>query len=171
MSKHILFAIAVLCASAAMSALAQQPGVDAQLQARIVVKQADGKETFRAADKARPGDVVDYRVTYANATKTNVSHVMATLPIPADSMVLLAGSAVPANALVSVDGKQFAAPPLRRNVTLPDGRVEARAIPVSEYRFLRWDLGTIAAGQAKVVSARMRVVDGTESAPVDGAQQ
>jgi uncharacterized repeat protein (TIGR01451 family) len=136
---------------------AADPAVSAHLTASRVVVQADGKETFAAADRARPGDVIEYRVDYHNTTKAGVNDVVATLPIPAASAEYIPSSEVPGGALASIDGRTFAPPPLKRAVKLPNGRTEMQAVPVSEYRFLRWSLGTLPADAHKSVSARVRL--------------
>ncbi|MDB6060173.1 MAG: hypothetical protein JWM78_276 [Verrucomicrobiaceae bacterium] len=156
----------LVCLLAASSAFAHSAGVEAQLQARLVVLQADGKESYRAADTAGPGAVVDYQVTYSNRTGAPVAHVLATLPIPAGAMVYLPSSAKPVQVLTSIDGTTFAPTPLRRTVVNAQGASVTQIVPVSEYRFLRWDLGTLAAGASSIVSARMKVIDADTAASV-----
>jgi hypothetical protein len=45
----------------------------------------------------------------------------------------------------------------------PGGRGEAREVPLSEYRALRWSVGTLPPKESRTVAARMRV---TPLAPV-----
>jgi uncharacterized repeat protein (TIGR01451 family) len=123
------------------------------------VQQPGGQESLRPADHAKPGDVVDYQVTYSNTSAATVNSVYATLPIPAGSMVYLPTSARPSNVTASIDGKNFAPPPLQRMVKRADGSLVAEDTPISEYRFLRWDLGALGAGKSAVVSARMQVIN------------
>ena len=40
---------------------------------------------------------------------------------------------------------------------LTDGREVVRPVPATEYRWLRWNLGTLGPNAARTVSARMRV--------------
>lgn len=117
-----------------------------------------------ATDAAQPGDTIEYQVTYANKGTTPAREVMATLPVPAGSLVYLPDSAKPAAVQASVDGKRYAALPLMRTVTR-DGKQQVEAVPVSEYRFLRWNLGDIAPGASSTVSSRMRL-DGAPSSNV-----
>lgn len=133
--------------------------VDVQLQARVLIDTADGKETFRSADRAQPGDVIDYKVTYANKTAALVKGVQATLPIPADSTVYIPDSAQPVAVQASVDGNRFEPVPLRRIVVGADGRSQTRDVPLDQYRFLRWNIGDLAAGDTRVVSARVRMIN------------
>jgi hypothetical protein len=139
-------------------ARAADPAVVANLTAARVVVQADGKEALASADRARPGDLLEYRVDYHNTTRASVNDVVATLPVPQNGVEYLPGSESPANALASIDGKTFAAMPLKRAVKMPNGRTEMQRVPVSEYRFLRWSLGSLDADAHKTVSARMRLV-------------
>ncbi len=61
----------------------------------------------------------------------------------------------------SLDGKSYAAVPLKRQVRLADGKVEERAVPYSEYRYLQWKLGDLAPRSNTTVSARMQVSNGS----------
>lgn len=106
--------------------------------------------------EARPGDVIEYQVTYRNPAKAAASEVAATLPVPAGGMAYLDGSASPGPLLASLDGVHFAPTPLKREV-VREGRSVSETVPPSEYKFLRWNLGELAAGQQVTVSARMRL--------------
>ena len=57
----------------------------------------------------------------------------------------------------SLDGRTFAAVPLTRVVRGPDGRNVIREVPVSEYRALRWPLGSLSSRQSRAVTARVRI--------------
>lgn len=146
-----------MLAMAAAPLCAQTAGaIDSRLEARKVVRAADGGEAFAAADAAKPGDVIEYVATYRNTTAQPVRNLQATLPIPAHTEIV-AGTARPASAQASVDAVAFAAMPLRRKVTR-DGREIEEAVPLSEYRYLRWHAGELAGGQSAVFTARVRVV-------------
>src|SRR4051812_41831214 len=106
------------------SAQAADPAVVANLTAARVVVQADGKEALASADRARPGDLLEYRVDYHNTTRASINDVVATLPVPQNGVEYIPGSESPANALASIDGKTFAALPLKRAVKMPNGRTE-----------------------------------------------
>jgi hypothetical protein len=92
---------------------------------------------------------------------------MATLPVP-HGMEFLPSTASPVRVMASTDGANFAAVPLMRKVHKADGTVDEQPVPVSEYRFLRWNLGELPAGAGKNVSARMRL---TGPAAVAAARQ
>ena len=149
------FAVMFLALSGlAAPAYAGDP-LTATLDARRVVVAADGKETLVVADTAKPNDVIEYRTTYRNVSKATVRGVAATLPVPY-GFAYVAGTAGK-TAQASVDGKTFAPLPLTRVVKLPDGRTRIEAVPVAEYRFLRWDLGNMPANTTNTVVARMRM--------------
>lgn len=161
MYKRLSNAVVLIFLTALSAAFAQAAPVEANLVARVVTQDANGKEKFSAASTAKPGDVVDYQVTYSNTTNAAMNNVVATLPIPAGSMVYLPRSAKPASVLASTDGHTFAPAPLIRTVRKADGSTATENIPLSEYRFLRWNLEAIAAGKTAIVSARMQVIDTT----------
>ncbi len=116
----------------------------------------NGRETFASANEAKPGEVLVYRATCSNDGKQTVHSVMATLPIPA-GLEYLPRTAAPAVVQASLDGKTFAPVPLVRRVRGADGREVVQEVPPSEYRFLRWSVGTLAPKAARTVTARARV--------------
>lgn len=120
------------------------------------VTQQDGREALGPADKAKPGDVLEYRAVYRNTSAEPVRELWATLPIPA-GLEYLPRTAAPTQLLASLDGTAYAPVPLMRRERTPQGVEVVRAVPASEYRFLRWSLGTLPARQARTVSARARV--------------
>ncbi len=150
---------AAICAFTLWSMAAFADGEAAnQVEAKLsasTVHIVGNKEVLELASKAKPGDMIEYDVVYSNPGKP-VSGVLATLPVPA-GMEYVASSAVPKNALASLDGKAFAPIPLKRKVTLNDGKLVERSVPYTEYRFLQWKLGDMANKASAKVSARMRV--------------
>jgi uncharacterized repeat protein (TIGR01451 family) len=129
------------------------------------VEIVDGKTVFKPAQLSKPGDVLEYRVKYTNRSASAATGLVANLPIPAGT-TLVAGSELPPEVLASTDGAQFARPPLMRAVRQPDGSERQVPVPIEEYRALRWNLGTLAAGQSEQVQARVRV--NTALAPAAG---
>ena len=144
--------------SDAPAAMAQGP-VHATLSAHKV-KIKDGKEErFEDAGEARPGDVIEYRTVYRNTGTQVVRDVQAILPLPAGA-VYQPGSARPAEVMARVnDTADFAAVPLKRKITEAKQSKETD-VPPAEYRALRWNLGELAPGQSKTVSARIVVPGG-----------
>jgi uncharacterized repeat protein (TIGR01451 family) len=120
------------------------------------VTMSQGKEAYVPAEQARPGEVIEYRATYKNTGKQAVNDLMATLPIP-QGLEYLPKTAQPVRLLASVDGKNYEAVPLVRRVKGADGRIVVRDVPLSEYRSLRWPMGSLAARAEAQVRARMRV--------------
>lgn len=139
---------------------AEQGGVSVELTASRVVTTA-GREQLETADHARPGEVLEYRATYSNHGNTVAKDVAATLPIPVSGLEYLPQTGSPRAILASLDGKSFSPVPLKRAYRLPDGTEELREVPVTDYRYLRWMLGDLAAGAHATVTARMRVTDDT----------
>jgi uncharacterized repeat protein (TIGR01451 family) len=136
-------------------AWAQTPRITSELQVQRV-EIVDGQPLFKPAQSSKPGDVLEYRVSYTNHSTAAVSGLIANLPIPAGT-TLIDRSELPPDALASTDGATFARLPLTRRVRLPDGSQKQVLVPLEEYRALRWSLGTLAAGQSAQVQARVRV--------------
>ena len=164
--KKRVFVIACVCGLAIPFAASAFADVKVDLVARRVTQNASGKEVLAAADEARPGEVIEYQATYSNDGTTAVNKLVATLPIP-EGLEYLPKTVRPAPALASLDGKTFAAMPLKRKVRLADGREVEREVATSEYRFLRWTLGSLPGGRSQVVRARARVAPLTVAARVD----
>jgi uncharacterized repeat protein (TIGR01451 family) len=149
--KTMLLVLALGCVVVAMPLLAQ---VTVELTGFKVVKSA-GKEVLLAADKMKPGETIEYKAVYKNADKNAAANnVQAVLPVPA-GMEFVPQTAVPAAPMASTDGVNYAKLPLMKKVKGADGQMHEVAVPYSEYRSLRWDLGQIPAGGSKTVSARM----------------
>ncbi|MDM0118300.1 hypothetical protein [Variovorax arabinosiphilus] len=128
--------------------------VTVELQQSKVVQATDGKEQLLDAASVKPGDVLEYTVTYTNKTGKPVSGLVADLPIP-EGLEYLPRSAKPGATLVKAAVKDgaFAAEPLMRKTR--DGKAEP--VPYSDYRALRWTLGQLPAGGVASVSARAKV--------------
>lgn len=121
---------------------------------KIVV--VNGTEQRQSADKAKPGDTIEYVAEYRNTSKSPVSNVVATLPVPS-GMEYLPGVADPPQLMASTDEHNYAPVPLKRSIRSADGRLVEQQVPFSEYRSLRWKLGDIQGEASKSVKARMQV--------------
>ena len=143
-----------LCAGDAFGQKANDVAVT--LKAQKVLRTKEGKEVLQVADRAMPGEIIQYDALYKNQSSSSVRQLEPTLPIPA-GLEYIPDSAKPAPARASLDGKSFAPIPLMRQVTLPSGETKQEQIPYSEYRALRWSIGALAAKESRTVRARMRV--------------
>jgi uncharacterized repeat protein (TIGR01451 family) len=115
----------------------------------------DGKEALVEAKSAKPGDVIEYRATYRNESDKPLQSVEATLPVPVGTAVLPASLA--AGATASLDGSGFQPIPLKRRVKQSNGKEVEVLVPYSEYRFLRWKVGSLDSGKSAVYVARVKV--------------
>jgi uncharacterized repeat protein (TIGR01451 family) len=159
MKAFAALAGAALLALAPLAAAQQKAAspLETRIEQRLVVRAADGAETLAAADAVKPGDVIEYTVTYRNTGKPALSKLEATLPIPAETE-FVPGTARPANAKASTDGRTFGDLPLKRTVKRNGVDVE-ETVPVSQYRFLRWYPGDLAGEKALTYTARVRVTE------------
>jgi uncharacterized repeat protein (TIGR01451 family) len=149
-------ALALILAAAPLHA--QQSGpIETRLEARKVVRAADGQEAFAPATDAKPGDVIEYAATYRNVSRQPVRSLEATLPIPANTE-FVPGSVKPAGAKASLDSRSWSDLPLKRKVRR-DGREVEEQVPVREYRYLRWFPGELGGDKSMTFTARVRVVE------------
>ena len=140
---------------AAQSSANSEPLEVKLVRSKVVL--VDGKETLQGAAIAKPGEILEEVATYTNKSRSPLKNLEATLPIPANTELLLA-SVKPGNARASIDGSQFSALPLKRRVKQASGVEVEQPIPVAEYRYLRWYPGDLAAEKSLVFSARFRVL-------------
>src|SRR5438874_114221 len=108
----IIFATALALTSAAFGQ--GKSAVTVDLTARKIAF-VDGKESLESAEKAKPGDVIQYAATYRNTSTAAVKNLQATVPIP-QGLELIADSAKPEAAQASVDGNNFKPMPLTEEV-------------------------------------------------------
>jgi len=149
--------IAAMLIVAALPLHAQTAPVESTLEARRVVRGADGSESFTSADVVKPGDVIEYVATYRNTTGEAIHDLEATLPIPPHTE-LIPGSARPPAARASLDAREFASLPLKRKA-IRDGREVEEAVAYREYRSLRWAPVNLGAQMSVTYTARVKVLE------------
>lgn len=150
----LLVAISLMATSVAWSENAASD-LKLNLKAFKVVKKGN-QETLVAAEKVKPKEIVEYQVNYFNSGARTLKNISATLPIPA-ALEYLPGTASPLGARASLDGKTFAAMPLKRKMKAADGTEKTVLVPYSEYRFLRWFHGDLGPNKSTLVSARAKL--------------
>lgn len=118
-----------------------------EMNAFLVVQEADGHVEEVAADEASPGDVIVYRATFSNHGESPLSGLRPQIPIPSQ-MVYLSGSAKPtADAILLQDGTAIP-------YTTQD---QPDAPELSAYRGLRWNVGTLEPGQTFEAELKVRL--------------
>jgi uncharacterized repeat protein (TIGR01451 family) len=158
-----LFSLNAFTADAdAINSNVQTPIVISLKQFKIV-KDQKGQEQRMDAALVLPGDVIEYQVTYANNGKTALP-VVATLPIP-ESLEYIKDSASAKTSIahtVALKDLQFAHEPLLQKQTTASGVTLSQAVPYASYRYVRWDLGRLSAGNSIEVSVRAKVAQNLE---------
>ena len=145
-------ALSILLAPAAWAA----DDLAIELEAFRVVTAADGGQRLEPTDAARPGEVIEYRVTYTNRGEETLGGIRGVLPIP-EATVYQPTTAQPAMVEASVDGRRYGQVPLREPVTGPDGETQFEPVAVSRYRYLRWSLGDLEPGASTTARARVAI--------------
>lgn len=153
--KGVLVAVTgLLLAGTPVSAQSKEP-LSVELKAQKVVM-ADGKELFEPADKAQPGEIIQYSAIYKNNSPAGIGKLKPNLPIPAGTEYI-ANSAKPKPTEASLDGKKFESFPIKRKYKTADGKEELRDVPASDIRALRWSVATLDGGASTTMVARVRV--------------
>jgi uncharacterized repeat protein (TIGR01451 family) len=131
-------------------------------QRREVVEGSGAARTTRwvATDAAKPGDVVEYVLSYSNAGDAAATDAVIEDPIPRGT-TYLANTATGEGAEItfSSDGGRTFAPAakLTSQLRLPSGAVEQRVATPAEYTHVRWVLKGVPAGATGTVAFRVKV--------------
>lgn len=143
-------------ASANTQRVATDPLQIKLIRTKVVVQ--NGREVQESAAIAKPGDILEEVATYTNTSKSALKGLEATLPVPANTELVIA-SVKPANAKASADGKTFSRLPLVQKVRQPNGIEVEQPLPLDQYRYLRWYPGELAAEKSMTVVARFKVAN------------
>ncbi len=145
----------------------EQPApVSVTLSAWSVTLDKAGKEKFKRAESAKPGDVIEYRAELRNVSHAALQGQALTLPVPPGT-AYVPSSARPAQAQARADGGKFEAMPLMRVERNAQGQEERTAVPPEAYRALRWPVADLPAGKSFKATARVRVTDTPAEAAKD----
>ncbi len=118
--------------------------LEAFIVSTITKEDGSSEELFSAAESARPGQIVEYRVSVKNSSDTSLpaGNAAVTGPIPAGTMYQAdSASFEEAQLEFSADGGQsFSMPPVMMIVVNEEGKeVEVEASP-EDYTALRWNI-------------------------------
>lgn len=166
-----VFMISLGVVASTFPAFAQTSPLQIKLvRTKIVVEH--NQETIQSQSTLyKPGEIIEEVATYTNVSQKALKGLEATLPVPRSTELVLS-SIRPGNAKASIDGKNFFNMPLVRRVPQPNGGEVDQAVPISEYRYLRWYPGELTPVNSLAFSARFRVLDLQDSAVVHtGADQ
>lgn len=154
-------------AQAADSAATTSPQAPIVVELQQFVFGNDGRGLVPLGDSnvVQPGDVIEYRATYTNRSAAPLQ-VMATLPVP-EAVEYQAFSATASGRQphsVALGDAQYGPEPLLRPVVQASGAASMEPVPYAQYRFVRWDLGSLPPGAATEVRIRAKVLQ-TEDKP------
>jgi uncharacterized repeat protein (TIGR01451 family) len=136
-----VFALVAVVFGSAVVATAQEP-LRGNVEALRVVTQENGRVVFLPADEARPQDILEYRVTYANTGETTLRNVTIVDPVPVGTEYIVRSATRPNEGAVefSIDGgKTYHSWPIRIKKKDAKGKeVEVEATPdmVSHIRWI-----------------------------------
>jgi len=171
-SKLFLFSLVFLIGLQTAPVLAQtaagtaaKPDVESVLSSKKVTVGADKKEALTDAKNVKPGEVIEYQVTYTNKGKAAVTGLTASLPIPEGTEFIRASAKPAAGVKATVGDGKFDAIPLKRKVKTPDGKEVEQEVPLAQYKALQWALGELPAGKSTTVTARVRIAEGALTPP------
>lgn len=135
--------VALIAASLSMGAVRADGPVSSRLEALKVTADASGQESFVAAGEVAPGDLIEYRLTYANSGKTAVSQLAVNGPVPKGTTY------VPGSASTTVrhelkfsydNGQTWLSTPPVREVRAADGKTQQRPAGPEEITNVEWQV-------------------------------
>lgn len=145
MPRRAFFVVALVCFVSGSPAVAGEGPLTGSVEALRVVTQDNGRVVFLPADKARPQDVLEYRVTYANMGDSTVRNVTVIDPVPAGTAYIARSATRPNEGTVefSIDGgTTYHLWPIRIVKQTKDGtEVEVEAKP-DMVTHIRWIIGS-----------------------------
>jgi uncharacterized repeat protein (TIGR01451 family) len=141
--KRFSIALALVLSISVSLAAAKDDGLTGSIEAFRVITTEDGKEDFLPADKAKPKDVIEYRLTYKNRGKDPVQNIFITDPIPSGTEYVEESASRPASGRVefSIDGgKTYHNWPITVTEKTKDGAEVAKQATPEMVTHIRWTL-------------------------------
>ena len=156
-----LAVVLVLCLPLQVRADSNEGGLTGIIEAYRVVMNDDGDEQLLPADKARPDDIIEYKLTYNNASNISLQNIVITDPVPSEAVYIAETAYLPQEGQVQFsinDGASYHGWPIKVLVDTADGEQEWRDAAPEEVTHIRWTLNqAIDPDQAVVVTYRASV--------------
>ena len=140
--RAIIVSALVAVAFGSLAAAADQGPLTGNVEALRVVTQDNGRVVFLPADEARPQDVLEYRVTYANTGEKTLRNITVVDPVPVGTEYIERTATRPNEGVVefSIDGGEtYHDWPIRIKKRTEDGKeieVEATTDMVTHIRWI-----------------------------------
>ena len=151
----------LLLAFSATAWAASQMAIDMASFKEIVETKNGKKETkLVPAQKAAPGEVLIYVVTYTNKGDELATNVEVKDPVPKDTFYVDKSATGEGTEIsFSIDGGTVFAPPtkLTKEVQLPKGKKEKRLVAANEYTNIRWVIKEVPPGKTGKLGFRVKV--------------
>jgi hypothetical protein len=150
----------------AVPALAQNSPLKLTASTLLVTEvKEDGQTVEKLTDTANrgvtPGSLLQLQQRAENVSTSTVRGLKLSMAVPAATAFIGQQCNVPdVKALFSIDGKSFAAEPLKKFVTVTENGKDVKkevTVNPSEYTHVRWQLPDLKVGQSAVCFIRTRV--------------
>ena len=138
----VVFAL-VLSLSLSLAFAAKDEGLTGSIEAFRVITTEDGEEDFLPAQKAKPKDIIEYRLTYKNNGTDPVRNIFITDPIPSGTEYVEESASEPKSGRVefSIDsGKSYHDWPIEITEETKDGRKVVKQATPEMVTHIRWTL-------------------------------
>jgi uncharacterized repeat protein (TIGR01451 family) len=136
-------------------------GLTGFIEAYRVVVNDEGVERLLPAEKARPNDIIEYKLTYKNNGTAPLHNIVITDPVPAEAAYIAESALLPQGVRVqfSIDeGQSYHAWPVKVLIETADGEQVWKEAAPEQVTHIRWALDEdIDPDQGIVVSYRASV--------------
>jgi uncharacterized repeat protein (TIGR01451 family) len=156
-----LAAVLVLFLPLQVQADSNEGGLTGIIEAYQVVVNDDGMERLLPAEKARPKDIIEYKLTYKNNGNTPLQNIVITDPVPSEAVYIAESAYLPREGSVrfSIDeGRSYHEWPVKVLIETADGEQVWKDATPEQVTHIRWTLDeAIDPDQGVVVSYRASV--------------
>lgn len=159
-TRGIAFSVLLLALPAGFL-IAEEPDspLVSELRAFLVVDGELGEE-LTEADEIKPGQKLEYQITYRNVSDEPLNQLHAVGIIPGETSLLNESWSTPSGVDVlfsADDGESFHRPPFMIIVTDQEGNPVEREATVEDYDQIRWGVPVLQPGADLIVKYRVQV--------------
>lgn len=156
-----LAVVLVLCLPLQVRADSNEGGLTGIIEAYRVVMNDEGEEHLLPADKVRPNDTIEYKLTYNNTSTTSLQNIVITDPVPSEAAYIAESADLLHEGKIqfSIDGgATYHFWPIKIPVETADGIEGWKNADPDQVTHIRWTFNkTIEPNQALVVTYRVSV--------------
>jgi uncharacterized repeat protein (TIGR01451 family) len=138
-----LAAVLALVLPSQVLADSNEDGLTGIIEAYRVVVDDDGNEQLLPAEKVRPDDIIEYKLTYRNASSTPLQNIVITDPVPPEAVYVADSALLPQEGRIQFsinDGESYQAWPIKIPFLTENGEKMWKNASPEQVTHIRWTL-------------------------------